>query len=91
VFLRVETGLFFEFSLCILVGFALIRATLSNHPFYSVVGGSIRVLTRAVTTERLPSLEDGITVATGVMVSLLLRDKLFDDSLKWALTSLDLL
>jgi len=49
------------------------------------------VLTRAVTTERLPSLEDGITVATGVMVSLLLRDKLFDDSLKWALTSLDLL
>ena len=88
--LRVQTGLFFEFFLCILVGFALICATLSNPLFYSVVGGSIRVLTRAVTTERLPSLEDGITVATGVMVSLL-RDKLFDGSLKWALTSLDLL
>jgi hypothetical protein len=91
VLLRVQTGLFFEFFLCILVGFALICATLSNPLFYSVVGGSIRVLTRAVTTERLPSLEDGITVATGVMVFLLLRDKLFDGSLKWALTSLDLL
>ena len=91
MFLRVETGLFFELSLCIFVGIALIRATLSNRPLYSVVGGSIRVLSRAVTTERLPSFEDGITVATREMVSLLLRDKLFGDSLKWALTSLDLL
>jgi hypothetical protein len=82
----VLTSHFYELLLCLIVGFALVRALLSDHPFYSVFGGSIRMLTRAVTAERLPSLEDGVTVATGVNVSLHLRDKLDIESLSWAST-----
>lgn len=82
----VLTSHFFELLLCLIVGFALVRAPLSDHPFYSVVGGSIRMLTRAVTAERLPSLEDGVTVPTGVNVSLHLRDKLDVEGLSWAST-----
>lgn len=87
----VQTSHIFELLLCLIVGFALVRAPLSDHPFYSVVGGSIRMLTRAVTAERLPSHEDGVTVPTGVTVSLRLREKLDVESLSWASTFGDLL
>jgi len=87
----VLTSHLYELLLCLFVGFALVRAPLSDHPFYSVFGVSIRMLTRAVTAERLPSREDCVTVPTGVNVSLHLTDKLDIESLSWASMFWDIL